>query len=138
VRRLLHDEWDAGTHIELVADALPGFGSARTGACAGTSDSTCFVELGARTEAGAVFRPLRRLALQITGRGTVTVSDLRCALVLDAARRGLPGRAACEGRARLAVRPLEQRVPGRTRPACTLQVGSGGVKTAAVFGRSAR
>ncbi len=72
-------EWDAGTDIELVADALPGFGfGSWTGACAGTADSTCFVELGATTEAGVVFRPLRRLALQITGRGTVTSSDVRC------------------------------------------------------------
>ena len=31
-------EWDAGTDIELVADALPGFGfGSWTGACAGTS-----------------------------------------------------------------------------------------------------
>ena len=72
-------EWDAGTDIELVADALPGFGfGSWTGACAGTSDSMCFVELGATTVAGAVFRPLRRFALQIIGRGTVTSSDVRC------------------------------------------------------------
>jgi hypothetical protein len=132
-------EWDAGTTVELVADALPGFGfGAWTGACAATVISTCVVELGATTDAGAVFRPLRRLAVQIKGRGTVTGADVHCSRscstqAVEGARFALRARAArgwrfvrwsggCSG----------------TRAGCTLRLGSGGARATAVFARSAR
>ncbi len=132
-------EWDAGTEIELVADALPGFGfGSWTGACTGTSDSTCFVDLGANTEAGAVFRPLRRLALQITGRGTVTASDVRC--TRSCSTQLVEGsRVALRARPARGWRFLRWSGACRgSRPACTVQVGSGGAKATAVFARSAR
>lgn len=131
-------EWDAGTSLELVADATPGFGFASwTGACIGTSESMCLVDLDATTEAGVVFRPLRRLVLQITGRGTVTGADLRCSRScstqeVEGARvvlRARPARgwrfvrwsSGCRG----------------ARPACALQLGAGGARAAAVFARRA-
>ena len=131
-------EWDAGTSLELAADASPGFGFVSwTGACAGTADSICLVDLGATTEAGAVFRPLRRLALRITGRGTVTGPGVRCSRSCSTQR--------VEGtRVALRASPARDwrfvRWSGGcrgTRPACTLQLGTGGAKAAAVFARRA-
>lgn len=131
-------EWDAGTTVELVADALPGFGfGSWTGACAATAISTCVLELGATTNAGVIFRPLRRLALQITGRGTVTGADVHCSRSCSTQ--------AVEG-SRFALRATAARgwrfvrwsggCRG-TRPACTVRLGSGGASAAAVFARSA-
>jgi hypothetical protein len=128
-------EWDAGTSLELVADAAPGFGFASwTGACAGTSD-LCFVNLGAATEAGAVFRPLRRVVLKVTGRGTVTGPDMRCSR-------------ACSTQAVEGARVVLRAKPARgwrfvrwsgacrgTRPACSPQLGPDGLTAAAVFAR---
>ena len=129
-------EWDAGTTIELVADALPGFGfGSWTGACAGTAISTCLVDLGATTEAGVVFRPLRRLALLITGRGTVTSADLHCSR--SCSTQGVEGsRVALRAKAAKGWRFVRWSGGCRgTRLACTLQLGSGGARAAAVFAR---
>ncbi len=129
-------EWDAGTDIELVADALPGFGfGSWTGACAGTADSTCFVELGATTEAGVVFRPLRRLTLQITGRGTVTSSDVRCSR--SCSTQQIEGtRAVLRAKAAKSWRFVRWSGACRgARPACTVQLGAGGAKAGALFAR---
>ena len=132
-------EWDAGSSLELVADALPGFGfDSWTGACVGTLVSTCLVELNATTTAGAVFRPLRRLALQIKGRGTVTGADVRCSRscstqLVEGSRVALRAKAARGWRF--------VRWTGRcrgTRLACTVLVGPEGARAVAVFGRSAR
>ena len=131
-------EWDAGTSVELVADALPGFGFASwTGACAGTADPTCFVDLRATTEAGAVFRPLRRLALQITGRGTVTGAALRCSRSC-ATQRVEGSRVELRAKAARGWRFVRWSGGCRgTRPACSLRVGSGGARAVAVFARRA-
>lgn len=129
-------EWDAGTALELVADPSPGFGLASwTGACAGRSESTCAVDLAATTEAGAVFRPIRRLVLKITGRGTVTGGDLRCSRSCSA--EGVEGaRFALRARAARGWRFVRWSGGCRgARPACALQLGAGGATAAAVFAR---
>ncbi len=131
-------EWDAGTDVELVADALPGFGlGSWTGACAGTADSRCVVELAATTAAGVVFRPLRRLAVQITGRGTVTSSDLRCSASCSTQR--VEGtRAVLRAKAAKGWRFVRWSGACRgTRLACTVQLGTGGARAGAVFARRA-
>ena len=129
-------EWDAGTSIELVADALPSFGFASwTGACAGTADSTCFVDLGATTEAGVVFRPIRRLALQITGLGTVTGAEVRCSRSCST-QRVEGSRVTLQATAARGWRFVRWNGSCRgIRPACTLQLGTGGAKAGAVFAR---
>jgi hypothetical protein len=129
-------EWDAGTSVELVADASPGFGfGSWTGACAGTTDSRCSVDLGGTTEAGAVFRPLRRLALQIRGRGTVTGADVHCSRSCSA-QRVEGARVALRARAARGWRFGRWKGSCRgTRPACTLTLGSGGATATAVFTR---
>ena len=103
----------------------------------GTSDSICFVELGATTEAGVVFRPLRRLALQITGRGTVASSDVTCSRSCSTQR--VEGtRAVLRAKAAKGWRFVRWSGACRgTRPTCTLQVGTGGAKAGAVFARRA-
>lgn len=129
-------EWDAGTSLELTADASPGFGFVSwTGACAGTTASMCLVDLGGTTEAGARFGPLRRLALQIRGRGTVTGVDVHCSRScstqqVEGARfllRARAGRGWRFGRWSGGCRG--------TRPACTVRVGPVGAKATAVFVR---
>jgi hypothetical protein len=131
-------EWDAGTSIELVAEALPGFGFVSwTGACAGAPDSICFVDLGATTETGAVFRPLRRLALQITGRGTITGAHVRCSRSCST-QRAEGSRVTLHAKAARGWRFVRWSGGCRaSRPACTLQLGSGGAKALAVFARRA-
>jgi hypothetical protein len=131
-------EWDAGTDIELVANPLPGFGlGSWTGACAGTSGSTCSVALRATTEAGVVFRPLRRLALQITGRGTVTSTAVRCSR--SCSTQQVEGsRVALRAKAAKGWRFVRWSGSCRgTRPACTVRLGTGGAKAGAVFARRA-
>ena len=131
-------EWDAGTDVELIADPLPGFGfGSWTGACAGTSDTTCVVALGATTEAGAVFRPLRRLAVQITGRGTVTSSDVRCSRSCSS-QQVEGSRLALRAKAAKGWRFVRWSGGCRgTRAICTVQLGAGGTKAGAVFARRA-
>jgi hypothetical protein len=127
-------EWDAGTSLELVADASPGFGfGSWTGACAGTTDSRCSVDLGGATEAGAVFRPLRRLALQIRGRGTVTGVEVHCSRSCST-QRVEGARVALRARAARGWRFVRWSGGCRgTRRACTLTLSSGGATTTAVF-----
>ena len=129
-------EWDAGTSVELVADALPGFGFVSwTGACAGTAESTCLIDLGATTAAGAVFRQLRRLTLQITGRGTVTGADVRCSRSCSA-QWVEGGRVALRAKAAPGWRFVRWSGGCRGgRLACALVVGSGGARASAVFVR---
>ncbi len=129
-------EWNAGTSLELVAEATPGFGFASwTGACAGKTDSFCVIDLGAATAAGVVFRPLRRLTLQITGRGTVSSSDVVCSRSCSLQR--VEGtRAVLRAKAAKGWRFVRWSGACRgTRPACTLQVGTGGARAGAVFAR---
>ena len=106
-------EWDAGTDIELVADARPGSASARGPAPAPGRPTRCASSIcGATTVAGAVFRPLRRLALQITGaRHRHELGRELLPIVLDAAGRGDAGRTPREGREGLAFRALERGLP---------------------------
>lgn len=129
-------EWDAGTSLELVADASPGFGFASwTGACARTSESMCNVDLGASTDAGAVFRPIRRLVLKITGRGAVTGANLRCSR--SCSTEGVEGaRVVLRARAGRGWRFVRWSDGCRgARPACALRLGAGGAMAAAVFSR---
>jgi hypothetical protein len=73
-------EWDAGTSVQLAAEPARGFGFAGwTGQCAGQPDGSCLLDVASSGDVGAVFRPLRRLTVQVTGRGTVTAAGLRCA-----------------------------------------------------------
>ena len=72
-------EWNGGTAVQLAAEPSAGFGFAGwTGACAGEREPSCLVTVGQNAEIAAIFRPLRRLAIQLTGRGTVTASGFRC------------------------------------------------------------
>jgi len=137
IRREERVRWLGVRHEEGAALAAAGQAkvSGRLGVCAGTTDSMCSVDLGRTTEAGAVFRPLRWLALQIRGRGTVTGADVHCSRSCSAQR--------VEG-ARVALRARAARGWrfGRwnggcrgTRPVCTLRLGSGGATATAVFTR---
>jgi hypothetical protein len=131
-------EWNAGTSLELVAEPRPGAGFATwTGVCAGKTDPFCLIQLGATTEVGAVFRPLRQLALRLTGRGTVTAPDLRCSRPCSA-QRVEGSRVTLRARAARGWRFVRWSGACRgTRPICTLQVGSGGARASAVFARRA-
>ena len=131
-------EWNAGTSLELVAEAKPGFGFASwTGACAGKRDPFCVVDLRATTEAGVVFRPLRRLALQVTGRGTVTGADVSCSR--SCSTQAVEGsRVSVRAKAARGWRFVRWSGACRgSRPVCTLPVGSGGARVGAVFARRA-
>jgi hypothetical protein len=84
-------EWDGGTAVQLAAAPGAGFGFAGwTGPCAAQREPSCLLDVGASAEVGAIFRPLRRLTLKVTGRGTVTAAGLRCAR--SCARQLLQGR----------------------------------------------
>lgn len=72
-------EWNGGTPIQLAADPAPGFAFAGWGgACAGEREPSCLVTVGENLEVVAIFRPLRPLAIRLTGRGTVTATGIRC------------------------------------------------------------
>ena len=72
-------EWDAETSVQLAAEPARGFGFAGwTGLCAGQREDSCLLDVASSGDVGAVFRPLQRLSVQVSGRGTVTATGLRC------------------------------------------------------------
>jgi hypothetical protein len=128
-------EWDGGTAVQLAAAPAAGFAFARwTGACAGSREPSCLVSVDRNLEATAVFRPLRRLTVQLTGRGTVTSSGFRCTRScstqrIDGTRLTLRAAAARGWRF--------VRWSGRcrgTRPTCTVAL-AGPTSVGAVFAR---
>ena len=129
-------EWDGGTAVQLAAQAGAGFGFAGwTGPCATERQPSCLLDVTASGEVGAIFRPLRRLTVRVTGRGTVRAEGLRCtrscarqvvqglpvALRASAARgwRFTRWTGACRG----------------TRPTCTVRMAAAS-RVTAVFVRS--
>jgi Divergent InlB B-repeat domain len=131
-------EWDAGTPVQIAAEPASGYGFwAWTGPCAGAREPSCLLEVSATATVGAVFRPLRRVTLQIAGRGAVAGSDVRCTR-------------ACSTRVVEGRRLVLRATPARgwrfvrwsggcsgVRPTCTVQVRAGGTRAAAVFARRA-
>jgi Divergent InlB B-repeat domain len=131
-------EWDGGTSLQIAAEPADGYGfSTWTGPCAGSREPSCLLDVSATATVGAVFRPLRRVTVQVTGRGTVAGSELRCpracsTRIVEGARVALRATAArgwrfvrwsggCRG----------------VRPTCTVRVGNGGARAAARFARRA-
>ncbi len=85
-------EWNGGTAVQLAAEPGAGYGFAGwTGPCAAEREPSCLLDVNATAEVGAIFRPLRRLTVQVTGRGRVTGAGLRC--VRSCARQLIEGRA---------------------------------------------
>lgn len=131
-------EWDGGTSVQIAAEPATGYGfSAWTGPCAGAREPSCLLDVSATTTVGAVFRPLRRVTVQVTGRGTVAGSELRCPR-------------ACSTRIVEGARVVLRATPARgwrfvrwsggcrgVRPTCTVQVGAGGARATARFARRA-
>ena len=106
-------EWDAGTDIELVADALPGV---RLRLVDRRVRRDLRIDVLGRARGDD--RGRRRLSASPSARtpdhGARHRHELGRALlplVLDTAGRGVAGRAPREGREGLAVRPLERRLP---------------------------
>lgn len=129
-------EWDGGTALQLAAEPSPGFGFAGwSGPCAGEREPSCLLDVAAAATVRAIFRRLRLLAVQITGRGTVTATGLRCT-------RSCSPRLIEGSRVALRAAPARgwrfERWTGRcrgTRPTCTVTLGSGGARAGAVFTR---
>jgi hypothetical protein len=131
-------EWDGGTPVQIAAEPAGSYGfSSWTGPCAGTREPSCLLDVSATATVGAVFRPLRRVMVQVTGRGTVAGSELRCPR-------------ACSTRVVEGSRVVLRASPARgwrfvrwsggcrgVRPTCTVQVGAGGANAAARFARRA-
>ncbi len=131
-------EWDGGASVQLAAEPAGGYGFfAWTGPCAGSREASCLLDVTATTTVGAVFRPLRRVAVKVTGRGTVSGSELRCPR-------------ACSTRVVEGSRVVLRAIPARRwrfvrwgggcrgiRTTCSVQVGAGGATATALFARRA-
>lgn len=73
-------EWEAGDSIQIAADPAPGFGFVGWGgACAGTPEPSCLLDVRGPTEVVATFRRLVPLRVAISGRGSVAVGAAVCA-----------------------------------------------------------
>jgi hypothetical protein len=78
-RSICATDWDGGTRVQLAAEPAIGFAFAGwSGPCASDREPSCLVSVGQNVEVAAIFRPLRRLAIRLTGRGTVTATGIRC------------------------------------------------------------
>jgi hypothetical protein len=128
-------EWDGGTAVQLAAAPGAGFGFAGwTGPCAAQREPSCLIDVGASVEVGAVFRPLRRLTVQVTGRGTVTGAGLRCSR--SCARQLVEGRpVALRASAARGWRFVRWTGSCRgVRPTCTVRMAAAS-RIAALFAR---
>jgi Divergent InlB B-repeat domain len=130
-------EWNGGTSVQLAAEAAAGhaFGG-WTGPCAAEREPSCLVTVGQNLEVGAIFRPLRRLAILLTGRGRVTAAGVRCT-------RTCSPRLAEGARVTLRATPASgwrfvrwTGLCGGSRPTCSVRVGMAS-RVGAVFARRA-
>lgn len=128
-------DWNGGTAVQLAAQPGAGFGFAGwTGPCATQREPSCLLDVTAAAEVGAIFRPLRRLTIQVTGRGTVAGGGLRCARTC--ARQLLQGRSvALRATAARGWRFVRWTGSCRgSRATCTVSM-AGAARVAAVFAR---
>ena len=74
----LHDRVERRHVRSARGEAAAGYAfGGWTGPCAAEREPSCLVTVGQNLEVGAIFRPLRRLAILLTGRGRVTAAGVR-------------------------------------------------------------
>ena len=130
-------EWDGGTSIQIAAEPAPGFGFGVDRAVHRRARALLPPRRDRDDDRGCGLPPVARLTVQVTGRGTVAGSELRCSRacstrVVEGSRVLAPR----DSGPRLAVRARSGSCRS-ARATCTLQVGVGGARAAARFARRA-